>query len=82
MYNNHFAAYRKLTQHCKSTILQFLQREYFLYEKANRKSLLHQGPGGHSLFLLFPSPCPPQTLSLASILSDNTTSLWLLGPQR
>ena len=39
---NHFAVYQKLTQHCKSTILQFLKINYIVYIYHNvKKKIVH-----------------------------------------
>ena len=42
IYMNHFAVYQKLTQHCKSIILQFLNINYIVYIYHNvKKKIVH-----------------------------------------
>ena len=38
---NHFAVHQKLTQHCKSTVVQLKKKEK---EKKNKKRGAHRGP--------------------------------------
>ena len=38
IYQNHFVVHQKLTQHCKSTILQFKKRAQIRLKKKNQKT--------------------------------------------
>ena len=65
---NHFAVHKKLTQHCKSTILQFLKMvDFMLY-----KSYLNEKKKEKIVFIQMGCVIPTSATSVISLFNEST----------